>query len=225
MTLIVDKSLGIELRNSPEHPDHYVSICGCWLQTTARPNYLRYYKRTESYKYLKCCAAKFYMHRLVGFAWVFNPCPTTFDVIDHIDRDSQNNHASNLRWVNQHLNCLNRKVKGFEKIRKQNGAIFYRSRVIVEGNAISKFCRSREEAIRETNRVQCESFDQLYQRYVEEKTITTIGESTRSAHHLLWTDPRLETPEGVEYNNTRDGGHCADRYPQFTFYDTSEIIH
>ena len=55
-----------------------------------------------------------------------------------------------------------------------------------------------------------------------------INDMAKSISELLITfcgPIRLETPEGVKYNNTRDGGHCEDRYPQFTFYDTSEIIH
>ena len=223
MGVHIDKSLNMELRNSVEYPEHYVSVCGSWLHLKSRPNYLRYYKRCDAYRYLKCCSAKLYLHRLVGFAWVFNPCPGVFDKIDHIDRDCQFNRASNLRWVTQQLNCLNRKVKGFEKIRKKNGAIFYRSRVIVEGNAISKFCRTRDDAIRETHRVQCESFDRLYKRHVgDHATITTAGEvNLRAPHHFLWTDRTLETPEGFELDHSGDGRHRQNRCPKFTVYNLS----
>ena len=148
---------------------------------------------------------------------------TFYKCIDHIDRDCQFNHASNLRWVTQQLNCLNRKVKGFEKIRKKNGAIFYRSRVIVEGDAISQFCRTRDEAIRETHRVQCESFDRIYKRHVDDHArISTAGEvNLRAPHHFLWTDRTLETPEGFELGHSGDGRHSENRCPKFTVYNLS----
>ena len=219
MNVIYDKSLNIELRNSTEYPFHFISMCGRWLHTTARPNYLRYYQRNKNYNYLKCCRAKYYLHRLVGLAWVFNPCPGVFDKIDHIDRDSQMNHASNLRWVTQQLNCFNRKVKGYEKIVKKNGAVFYRSRVIVEGNAISKFCRTADDAIRETDRVQRESFDRIYKQHVDGYNANGAVNS-RAPHHFLWTDrEKLETPEGFEFDMPGVREYCETRSAKFTIHD------
>ena len=55
---------------------------------------------TESYRYV---------HRLVALAYVFNPCPGVFRIVDHVDGDSGNNDASNLRWCTQQMNCMNRR--------------------------------------------------------------------------------------------------------------------
>ena len=49
----------------------------------------------------------YYVHRLVAVAHVHNPRPDIFSIVDHIDRDKTNNHASNLRWVTHKLNMLN----------------------------------------------------------------------------------------------------------------------
>lgn len=49
------------------------------------------------------------VHRLVAEAFI-GPCPEGMEC-DHIDRDRQNNHVSNLRWVTHHFNCQNRKNK------------------------------------------------------------------------------------------------------------------
>jgi hypothetical protein len=59
---------------------------------------------------------KFYIHRLVAEA--FLPSPTDDCVVDHIDRNRMNNHASNLRWVSRSVNGINRTLEG--KARKSN---------------------------------------------------------------------------------------------------------
>ena len=49
------------------------------------------------------------IHRLVAEAFVENPRPDIFDMVDHIDCNKSNNHYTNLRWVDAELNCANRK--------------------------------------------------------------------------------------------------------------------
>ena len=46
------------------------------------------------------------VHRLVALNHINNPY--NFEAVDHIDRDRTNNHASNLRWVTNDENLLNR---------------------------------------------------------------------------------------------------------------------
>ena len=50
------------------------------------------------------------LHRLVADLFVKNPRPDIFDKVDHIDGDRSNNHYTNLRWVDNQLNCANRKT-------------------------------------------------------------------------------------------------------------------
>jgi hypothetical protein len=63
------------------------------------------------YKQLRLGAGNRYaIHRLVAFVWL--PAPTAEGcVVDHIDRNRQNNHASNLRWVSLSENALNRTLE------------------------------------------------------------------------------------------------------------------
>lgn len=67
----------------------------------------------KGYKSLRLGAGKHhYIHHLV--AQVYLPAPTSDNcVIDHIDRNKLNNHASNLRWVShkENMNNLNIEIK------------------------------------------------------------------------------------------------------------------
>lgn len=40
------------------------------------------------------------IHRLVAYAWVDNPHPSLYDIVNHIDSDRTNNRARNLEWTN-----------------------------------------------------------------------------------------------------------------------------
>ena len=216
-----DSSLGIEMRNSVEHPTLYISACGQWLYNKVRKNYLKKYYRNKTYKYLKCCSAKFYLHRLVARAWVFNPCPGVFNTIDHMDHDTQNNHASNLRWVTVQLNSIHRKLKGFEKIVKRNGAVFYRVRSRVGGECTTQYYRTRDAAICGAKETRDNNFARIYKTHVDAWT-TNNADSTvhrRASHHFLWTNRRVETPEGFDSSDTRTVGHSEDRRAKFTFHN------
>ena len=66
---------------------------------------------TMGYKTLRLGTGKHhYIHHLVAHAYL--PFPTEeLCVIDHIDRNKQNNHAYNLRWVSRTVNCENRTIE------------------------------------------------------------------------------------------------------------------
>ena len=49
----------------------------------------------------------YYVNRLVGSAWVENPRPDIFHMVDHINRNEIDNRPENVRWVNCTLNALN----------------------------------------------------------------------------------------------------------------------
>lgn len=50
------------------------------------------------------------LYRLVALYFVENPNPNEFNDVDHIDRNENNNHYTNLRWCSRHLNCINTKL-------------------------------------------------------------------------------------------------------------------
>lgn len=45
-----------------------------------------------------------YVHRLVALYFVPNPQPDKWIVVDHIDRNPQNNHWTNLQWTTRKNN-------------------------------------------------------------------------------------------------------------------------
>jgi len=55
------------------------------------------------------------VHKLVATAFI--PNPNNYREVDHIDRDKQNNHVDNLRWVTRRENMANiEDMKGLKPI-------------------------------------------------------------------------------------------------------------
>jgi len=126
---------------------------------------------------------------------VFNPCPGVFNVIDHVDRDCQNNDAaSNLRWITQQLNSLNREIpKGWEKVVKKNGAVFYRSVISINKKRHVTFCRNKEEAIDCSKRRQNVIHESIKPKPVDDfKELGVVH--GRLPHHVCWSDRPVGTP-------------------------------
>lgn len=106
--------------------------------------------------YHKVCLSRdgkhkmFSVSRLVALHYL--PNPENKPEVDHIDRDKDNNHISNLRWATRQENCDNRGMPitntsghtGIYYEKSQNRWIFqYRKR----GNNISKTFKTKKEAI------------------------------------------------------------------------------
>jgi hypothetical protein len=89
------------------------------------------------------------VHRLVAFAFVENPDPENYTVVDHIDRNKQNNTADNLRWTNYSGNAFNQEFKGnklgHQYIRVQNKCKSYR--VYIRARGYDKTFSTLSEAI------------------------------------------------------------------------------
>ena len=64
--------------------------------------YLRFYRRG---------GPQLTIHKLVATLWVENPNKELYTQADHIDKNSFNNHFSNLRWVTASQNCMNRRPR------------------------------------------------------------------------------------------------------------------
>tara|TARA_R110000796_G_scaffold52792_1_gene124326 strand:- start:67 stop:519 length:453 start_codon:yes stop_codon:yes gene_type:complete len=89
-----------------------------------------------------------YAHRLVAEA--FLPNDDNKKYVDHIDRDKNNNHVSNLRWVT-HLENMNNKgeyktnTSGHKYISRYNNS--WRFQKTFNGIKDSKYFKTLDEAI------------------------------------------------------------------------------
>jgi hypothetical protein len=108
-----------------DFPGYFVSDTGALMNSRGKVLKLRAdkdgYLRTNLYKEVNGVKQvnTVRVHRLV--AQTFIPNPDNYPVVDHIDRDTTNNHVSNLRWATVSENTLNsrmstRNTSGFKCI-------------------------------------------------------------------------------------------------------------
>jgi len=105
-------------------------------------------------------------HVLVSNHFVTNPRPDIFKFRDHIDNNRQNNHADNLRFVNNHLNCLNRRSYSRQQRlprnkRKDNPKIHAQIKFLYKQRYLGCY-DTEEETIRVLNRTRQSLFEALY---------------------------------------------------------------
>ena len=195
-----DEIVGVTLRRAPG--THFlISCCGRFVMNDKFPHITKIYHATdkvrETYRYLNIERIK--MHKLVGAAWVFNPAPTVFTCLDHIDGDTMNNHASNLRFITLALNNQNRHDENLKLYRGPNfrkGGVYFQSYIMREGKEVVLTSHgSRKEATEHAKKVRMLKFLEEYNAH-----ITHDGESAgpRHSHMFLWTDKPVEVPT----NNT-----------------------
>tara|TARA_S200002703_G_C3618766_1_gene190059 strand:- start:35 stop:496 length:462 start_codon:yes stop_codon:yes gene_type:complete len=93
------------------------------------------------------------IHRLVAKYYCINEKPEEYNVVDHIDRNTFNNHYTNLRWCNHRINNENKAITKRNKLGHQH--ICYNEKyknpyiVQIRRNSINyrKIFKTLEEAI------------------------------------------------------------------------------
>ncbi len=88
------------------------------------------------------------LHILLALQYI--PNPEGKPVIDHIDRNKQNNSLDNLRWATYSENSQNKTLKGIiqeqTRTNKNGDYISYRIQITKNKKVYTKRFRSREEA-------------------------------------------------------------------------------
>lgn len=115
-----------------------------------------------------------YVHILVANTFVKNPRPDLFDRVDHIDHNRDNNHHTNLRWVDSELNKCHQKgdcvTNRHHKFRPWESRPYKMK---------GMFFRTREEAVACTRRRKQQKFDEMYQRKLNsEPRFKSVGVQT-----------------------------------------------
>ena len=113
-------------------------------------------------------------------------------------------------------------TKGFHKIVKKNGAVFYRSRTCIGGESSSRYYSTKEAAIWGTKRTRDDNFARIYKKHIDDWSTNNPDKSLhqRAPHHVLWTDrEKLETPEGFEFDMPGVREYCETRSAKFTIHD------
>ena len=106
------------------------------------------------------------VHRLIALAFVHNPLPHVFTVVDHIDRNPWNNKPENLRWVTTQMNSLNNSALGCF-FSEDTGK--WHARVTVSGkvNIFGEY-ETKEIATQEAKTYREEAIRRLYKKHLDE---------------------------------------------------------
>ena len=107
-----------------------------------------------------------WVHRFVASAWIPNPRPDIFRVVDHIDRDPSNNKPSNLRWLTYQLNSLNNDARNTFFSRRTTK---WAARVGISGK--QKFLglfKTEQEAHEFAQAYKKELFKEIYENHLNE---------------------------------------------------------
>lgn len=116
--------------------DREVLARNCIRSYAVKGTMLKQKTNKGGYKYVNVCAngkhKSFRVHRLVALAFVENPKPEEYDIINHKDENKQNNVFTNLEWCTVRYNStygsagarLKEQCKAFVAL-DDNGMIVY----------------------------------------------------------------------------------------------------
>ena len=140
---------------------------GYWANdnnTITKPNgrTTKGYLESTGYNRIQINYKKYKVSVLVASAFVENPRPDIFHIVDHKDRNRANNRPSNLRYLNHSLNRLNSSATNCTL---ENGR--WRARVGFDGKKIHVgMFDSFEEGFRVARKYREELFEKEYNRLV-----------------------------------------------------------
>jgi hypothetical protein len=103
------------------YPGYVISRCGIIMNMYTRKVLKHGLSNTGYYQVSLCKEGKrktYTIHRLLMLAFV--PNPENKLCVDHIDRNKQNNHLSNLRWATDSENSSNKTDYNDCNLRKDN---------------------------------------------------------------------------------------------------------
>ena len=118
MSLIIDLPT-----ECPFLPGYFFTRDGMFSVGTPDGPYFKGYPcklRGKVYRRLKTISGEFkFVHRMVALTYCHNPLPEFFDLVDHINGKTDDNHDTNLRWINSMLNSANSSARNAYRTTKR----------------------------------------------------------------------------------------------------------
>ena len=209
---LYDEVLAVFLREAPMYPGHFVSRCGKFVRNVRYENITKVYSPNKLFAYLQSDGIR--IHRLVASAWVHNPYPGKFDTVDHMDSNTQNNDATNLRWVSRRLNCIHRcRKRYYERVRTRSGRVYYVSKIRSDGTTTKLYSPTQQEAEVKTKTLINEMFRKIY----NENLLDAPPGIARRSDMFLWTEPPKKTPRRSVASHPGAKRTRANRQPRYSF--------
>jgi hypothetical protein len=117
----------------------------------------------------------FYIHRLVAQAYVRNDNPDKFRIVDHLDRNKENNSPDNLRWCDhytnahnsgpQHNNTLGEKHIHPSKYNEDGTFQYYRINIIRYGERFVKYFPVRDYKLSDVVVIRDKMLEEIHAKY------------------------------------------------------------
>lgn len=124
-----------------EEQNAYISNYGR-VKSSITNNMLTIHWDKNGYEYIilwnKNIQIKYLIHRLVAIAFVDNPNPKEFNVVNRINENKTDNRAENLEWCNSNYNNTYSKGYKIKRIDLSNGNISVFNSERKAGEAIGK---------------------------------------------------------------------------------------
>lgn len=98
------------------------------------------WKNSKGYLQVSINGKKYYVHRLVAYAFIKNPCG--YKEVDHIDRDPHNNNVTNLRWVSRSGN--NRNTARHDRVDARGGTHRYEDETQYNREKSKRLCKTHK---------------------------------------------------------------------------------
>ena len=168
----------------PVLPGYFFTRDGTFSVGTPDGPFFRGYPckiKSSIYRRIKLISGEFKLvHRMVAFTFVNNPCPEEFKLVDHVNGDTDDNRASNLRWVNHVLNSANSGARCAYKVMKHSMVVKgrrifvkskkprWQSRVTMDKVKHNLgFYKTEEEACRVSRAFRKKRFREIYLGYIQ----------------------------------------------------------
>ena len=105
------------------------------------------------------------VYRIVAKLFVENLCPEKFNTVDHLDGCRSNDHVSNLKWVNNHLNSINK--KGTLNASFDNDIHLWRAYFTIKKKEYTVgYYRTFREAHIQSQKEKQKKYSELYKKYL-----------------------------------------------------------